>query len=96
LLFRDIKNLDRNLAKLVEFTLENKRIQNTMSKQAGRLLQAKQAGNMLAKGDRPLGDLPKATQTTQTRSIWNITIPANKCDVFLFWAKGEGIYQTLF
>jgi hypothetical protein len=27
LLFRDIKNLDRNLAKLVEFTLENKRIQ---------------------------------------------------------------------
>jgi len=32
-----------------------------LRKEQGKLLQAKQAGNMLAKGDRPSGDLQKAT-----------------------------------
>jgi hypothetical protein len=63
-------------------------------------LQAKQAGNMLAKGDRPLGDLQKAKWKPQDISDTKYFEHNQSCQqvqhFFLFWVKGDCTHQTLF
>jgi hypothetical protein len=73
---------------------------HALTKERGKLLQAKQAGNMLAKGDRPSGDLQKATWKPQdisdTKYFEHTTRPASKCKVSLFRRKDRAHTKLYF